>query len=78
MMAIDPEALAAWVRASCDAQGIGVYVSDASALDRVRAVVNGGRPGAGPHRGAHRPAALTPPTPAQSGWDRNGPAPSLA
>lgn len=72
-MALDRDAVAAWVRASCEAQGIGVYVSDSSVLDRVRAVVSGGRPGAVPQRGAHRPTALTPPTPEQSGWDRNDP-----
>lgn len=71
-MTLDGDALATWVRASCEAQGISVYVSDASVLDRVRAVVSGGRRGAGLPPGAHRPTVLTPPTPEQSGWDRTG------
>lgn len=38
---LKPEALAAWVAASCSAQGVAVKVRDAQAVARVRTLLSG-------------------------------------
>jgi hypothetical protein len=63
MVPFDPLEVAAWVARTCQAQGVPVFVSDPGVLSQVRRVVGAGGPGAGPHRGALRPVAPTPPTP---------------
>lgn len=45
MMGVDREALAAWVVASCAAQGVPVHVSDPGVLTRMRALVGVAAPG---------------------------------
>lgn len=66
IVAVDPEVLAAWVSRSCQVQGVPVFVSDSSVLDRVRALVTGGRPQA-----ERRRPPVTAPTSEQSGSDRS-------
>lgn len=63
MGGIDPAALAAWVAATCEAQGVPVFVSDPGVQSRVRALAGDGWPTAGPRRGPRRPPAPTAPTP---------------
>lgn len=41
-MGLSGEALAAWVEASCEAQGVPVKVTDAGAVDRVVVLLGGG------------------------------------
>lgn len=40
-MGLTPEALAAWVTASCQAQGVPVKVTDPGTVDRVRVLLSG-------------------------------------
>lgn len=65
IMAIDQALLVQWVTSSCQAQGVPVFVSDSSVLDRVRALVTGGRPQA-----ERRRPPVTAPTSEQPGSDR--------
>lgn len=64
-MAVDPEVLAAWVSRSCQVQGVPVFVSDSSVLDRVRALVAAGKPSA-----ERRRPPVTAPTSEQPGLGR--------
>lgn len=43
-MGLDLDALAAWVQASCQRQGVPVFVSDPGVLTRVKALVGVGMP----------------------------------
>ncbi len=42
MNRVDPEVLAAWVRASCEAQGVPEKVSDPAALRQIGALLGAG------------------------------------
>lgn len=65
IVAVDPEVLAAWVSHSCQVQGVPVFVSDSSVLDRVRALVTVGPPDA-----ERRRPPVTAPTSEQPGSGR--------
>jgi hypothetical protein len=65
IVAVDPEALAAWVSGSRQVQGVPVFVSDTSVLERVRALVAAGQPSA-----ERRRPPVTAPTSEQPGSGR--------
>lgn len=58
----DPDALRAWVEASCAVQGVPVLVSDPVALAGLRVLLGGQGPAEGPREGPDAgQAALQPP-----------------
>jgi hypothetical protein len=60
---VSPEQVAAWLAASCQAQGVPVLVTDARVLGRVAALLTpaAGGPASARQRGKGRPAAASQP-----------------
>lgn len=77
-MAIDPDVVAAWVRASCAAQGVPEKVEDRASLAAVATLL--GLAGAGPERTGRQPRAprRLAPTPTGATPERPARGPALS
>lgn len=53
-MSVDREAIAAWVAASCAAQGVPVRITDPGVVAKVTVLLRGGLSRGGPRQGAQR------------------------